>query len=42
MKIFQDFYALPGRLPLSNGLLVVTDGDAPPDEKVNLRQLYDL
>ena len=42
MKIFQDFYALPGRLPLSNSLLVVTDGDAPPDEKVNLRQLYDL
>ena len=42
MKIFQDFYALIARLPLSNSLLVVPDGDAPPDEKVNLRQLYDL
>ena len=42
MKIFQDFYAMTGRLPLSNSLLVVPDGDAPPDEKVNMRQLYDL
>ena len=42
MKIFQDFYTMTGRLPLSNSLLVVPDGDAPPDEKVNMRQLYDL
>ena len=42
MKIFQDFYTMIGRLPLSNRLLVVPDGDAPPDEKVNMRQLYDL
>ena len=42
MKIFQDFYTLTGRLPLSNSLLVVPDGDVPPDEKVNMRQLYDL
>ena len=41
-KIFQDFYTITGRLPLSNSLLVVPDGDAPPDEKVNTRQLYDL
>ena len=31
-----------GRIPLSNSLLVVPDGDAPPDEKVNMRQLYNL
>ena len=42
MKIFQDFYTLTGRLPLSNSLLFVPDGDVPPDEKVNMRQLYDL
>ena len=42
MKIFQNFYTVTGRLPLSNNLLVVPDGDAPPDEKVNMRQLYDL
>ena len=42
MKIFQDFYTLTGRLPLSNSLLVVPDRDAPPDEKVNMRQLYNL
>ena len=41
-KIFQDFYTITGRLPLSNSLLVRPDGDAPPDEKVNTRQLYDL
>ena len=33
---------MTGRLPLSNSLLVVPDGNAPPDEKVNMRQLYDL
>ena len=42
MKIFQYFYTLTGTLPLSNSLLVVPDGDVPPDEKVNMRQLYDL
>ena len=42
LKIFQDFYSLTGRLPLSNSLLVVPDGDAPPEEKLNMRQLYDL
>ena len=31
LKIFQDFYSLTGRLPLSNSLLVVPDGDAPPE-----------
>ena len=43
MKIFQDFYTLTGRLPLSNGLLVVPDGDATPGEnKLNMKQLYEL
>ena len=38
LKIFQDFYSLTGRLPLSNSLLAVPDGD----EKLNMKQLYDL
>ena len=42
LKIFQDFYSLTGRLPLSNNLLVVPDGDAPPEEKLNMRHFYDL
>ena len=42
MKIFQDFYSMTGRLPLSNSLLVVPDGDAPPDEKLNIKQFYNL
>ena len=43
MNIFQTFYSLNGHLLLSNGLLVVPDGDAPPGEnKVNMKQLYEL
>ena len=42
MQIFQDFYSITGRLPLSNSLLVVPDGDAPPEEKLNMRHFYDL
>ena len=42
LNIFQNFYSLTGRLPLSNSLLVVPNGDAPPDEKLNMKQLYDL
>lgn len=35
MNILQTFYQLIGRLPLSNGLLVIPDGDLPPgDERV--------
>ena len=34
---------LMGRLPLSNEILVIPDGDAPPEEnKVNIKQLYEL
>ena len=32
LNIFQTFYYTIGRLPLTNGLLVVPDGDAPPGE----------
>ena len=39
MKIFQSFYTLTGRLPLSNGLLDVPDEDAPPGEKLNMKHL---
>ena len=43
MNIFQTFYSLNGRLPLSNGLLVVPDTNTPPGEnKVNMKQLYEL
>ena len=42
MKIFQDFYTLMGRLPLSKALLVVPDGDALSGEKLNMKHLYDL
>ena len=42
LKIFQDFYSLTGRLPLSNSLLVLPDGDAPPEEKLNMRHLYEM
>ena len=33
LKIFQEFYSLTGRLPLSNSLLLVPDGEAPPRRK---------
>ena len=32
INIFQTFYQLTGRLPLSNGLLVIPDGDPPLGE----------
>ena len=42
MNIFQEFYVATGRLPTFNELLVVPDGDALPNEKINLKHLYDL
>ena len=42
MNIFQDFYTATGRLPTFNELLIVPDGDAQPEEKINMKQLYDL
>ena len=41
INIFQTFYQITGRLPLSNRLLVVPDGDPPPGEdRVNMKSLY--
>ena len=37
LKIFQDFYSMTGRLPLSNSILVAPDGDPLPDEKLNMK-----
>ena len=44
INIFQTFYQITGRLPLSsNGLLVVPDGDPPSGEdRVNMKSLYDM
>ena len=43
ISIFQTFYQLTGRLPLSNGLLVIPDGDPPPGEdRINMKSLYDM
>ena len=43
MTIFQIFYRLTGRLPLSNGLLVIPGGDARPEEdRVNMKSLYEM
>ena len=43
MTIFQTFYQFTGRIPLSNGLLVIPDGDPPPGEdRVNMKNLYEM
>ena len=43
ISIFQTFYQITGRLLLSNGLLVIPDGDPPSGEdKVNMKSLYDM
>ena len=43
MTIFQTFYQLTGRLPLSNGLLVIPDGYSPPGkDRVNMKSLYEM
>ena len=42
LNIFQDFYAATGSLPTFNELLIVPEGDAQPEEIINLKQLYDL
>ena len=37
------FYYLNGRFPLTNGLLIVPDGEVPEGrEKINLKQLYEM
>ena len=41
--IFQTFYQLTGRLPLSNGLLVIPDDDSPSgDDRINMKSLYNM
>ena len=43
MNIFQTFYHTTGRLPLTNGLLIVPGSDAPEGEdRVNMKSLYDM
>ena len=43
MTVFQIFYYLNGRFPLTNGLLIVPDGEMPEGkEKINLKQLYEM
>ena len=42
LNLFQDFYTATRRLPTFNELLVVPDSDAQPEEKINLKQLYDM
>ena len=37
------FYYLNGRFPLTNGLLIVPDGEVPQGrENINLKQLYEM
>ena len=39
----QLFYHNNGRLPLTNGLLIVPDGEVPEgEEKINLNNLYEM
>ena len=39
----QLFYHNNGRLPLTNGLLIVPDGEMPEgEEKINLNNLYEM
>ena len=43
LGIFQTFYRNTGRLPLTNGLLIITDGEAPEGEdKINMKNLYEM
>ena len=43
LNIFQKFYQITGRLPLSNDLLFVPDGETPPrEDRVNMKSLYDM
>ena len=43
LNVFRTFYHTTSRLPLSNGRLIVPDGDAPAGEdRVNKKSLYDM
>ena len=42
LTTFQMFYYFNGRLPLTNGLLIVPDGETPQGtEKIKLKRLYE-
>ena len=43
LKLFQLFYYFNGRLPLTNGLLPIPDGETPDgSEKISLKNLYEM
>ena len=43
LTVFEMFYRLDGRFPLTNGLLIVPDGEVPEgDNKRILNQLYEM
>ena len=43
LRIFQMFYHFNGRLPLTNGLLVVLDGETlEGSKKISLKDLYEM
>ena len=43
LTIFQMFYYFNGRLCLTNGLLIISDGGVPKGtEKINLKLLYEM
>ena len=43
LGIFQTFYHNTGRLPMTNGLLIVPDGEAlQREDKVNMKNLYEM
>ena len=43
LRIFQMFYNFNSRFPLTNELLVVTDGEMPEgSEKIYLKDLYEM
>ena len=43
LTTFQMFCYFNGRLPLTNGLLIVPDGETPDGtEKINLKLLYQM
>ena len=43
LSTFQLFYHNNGRLPLTNGLLIVPDDEVPEgEEKINLKNLYEM
>ena len=43
LSTFQLFYHNNGRLPLTNGFLIVPDSEVPEgEEKTNLKNLYEM